>query len=196
MKYVLPAAVALSLVAGGLAQAQTANSNTGTTTTTNGVGTGTSATPGSSSGTTGNSARNSANTPGAAATTPHPTSAATGTPGSPNTADTNSGHGANALGTGTVGNPSVNTSIRNGDHNANRNSNNAVNTAPQNNPGAPHPGANSFTEGQARSRIQDKGFKDVKDLKKDEQGIWRGHAMKDGKQTNVALDYQGNVVAQ
>ena len=64
------------------------------------------------------------------------------------------------------------------------------------NSGAPHAGANSFTEGQARSRIQDRGFQNVTDLKKDEQGVWRGHAMKDGKQVSVALDYQGNVVAQ
>jgi hypothetical protein len=185
MKHVIPAAVAISLVAAGLAQAQTPNNNTGATTTTNSVGPGTSATTGSSA------PRNSAST-----TTPTNAGAgASTTMGSPNTADTNAGHGANALGSGTVGNPNINTSIRNGDTNRNG-TNNAVATSPRNNPGAPHPGANSFTEGQARSRIQDRGFGQVTDLKKDEQGVWRGHATKDGKQVNVALDYQGNVVAQ
>jgi len=60
---------------------------------------------------------------------------------------------------------------------------------------APVAGANSFTEGQARSRITDAGFADVQGLRLDEQGIWRGRAMRNGQQTGVALDYQGNVVA-
>lgn len=60
---------------------------------------------------------------------------------------------------------------------------------------APVAGANSFTEGQARSRISDAGFTDVQGLQKDDQGIWRGHAMRNGQPTGVALDYQGNVVA-
>lgn len=60
---------------------------------------------------------------------------------------------------------------------------------------APVPGANSFTEGQARSRMSDAGFTDVQELRLDEQGIWRGRAMRNGQQTGVALDYQGNVVA-
>lgn len=57
-------------------------------------------------------------------------------------------------------------------------------------------GANSFTEGEARSRIEKSGFKDVKDLKKDDQGIWRGQAMADGKAVTVGLDFKGNVAAQ
>ena len=63
-------------------------------------------------------------------------------------------------------------------------------------PDAPVAGANSFTEGQARARIEDRGFSQVTDLKKDDKGIWRGTAMKDGKQVSVALDYQGNIVGQ
>ncbi|BCH00617.1 hypothetical protein BFX40_29865 [Mesorhizobium sp. SEMIA 3007] len=59
----------------------------------------------------------------------------------------------------------------------------------------PLPGANSFTEDQAKGRIQDAGFADVSKLTKDDQGIWRGQANKDGKNTTVALDYKGNVVA-
>ncbi|MDG4910447.1 DUF4142 domain-containing protein [Mesorhizobium sp. WSM4898] len=71
----------------------------------------------------------------------------------------------------------------------------AVTTTDTKNPAAPVPGANSFTEDQAKSRIQDAGFSDVSALTKDDQGIWRGQATKDGKKTTVALDYQGNVVA-
>ena len=59
---------------------------------------------------------------------------------------------------------------------------------------APVAGRNSFTEGEAKSRIEKMGFSDVRDLKKDDNGVWRGHAMKDGKTVDVALDYQGNVI--
>lgn len=62
-------------------------------------------------------------------------------------------------------------------------------------PGAPVSGANSFTEEQAKQRIQDAGYSQVSALSKDNQGVWRGQAMKDGKSTSVALDYQGNVFA-
>jgi hypothetical protein len=71
----------------------------------------------------------------------------------------------------------------------------AVNTNDSSNRMAAGPvkGSNSFTEGEARSRIQDKGFSNVSNLKKDDNGIWRGRAMKSGQQVDVALDYQGNV---
>src|SRR6187399_1130410 len=81
---------------------------------------------------------------------------------------------------------------------ANRDANtpavNTPNSSP--NPGAPVAGANSFTEGQAKSRIEDKGFKNVSDLKKDDNGVWRGKAEQNGKAVNVSVDFQGNVVAQ
>lgn len=70
---------------------------------------------------------------------------------------------------------------------------NTVGAAPE--PAPPLPGANSFTEDQAKGRIQDAGFADVSKLTKDDQGIWRGQATKNGKNTTVALDYKGNVVA-
>lgn len=57
-------------------------------------------------------------------------------------------------------------------------------------------GANSFTEGEARSRLEKAGFKDAKDLKKDGDGIWRGTAMHEGKSVPVGLDFKGNVAAQ
>ena len=64
------------------------------------------------------------------------------------------------------------------------------------NPSAPVSGANSFTEGQAKSRIESTGYTNVSGLRKDDQGVWRGMAMKDGRSVNVSLDFQGNVVAQ
>jgi putative membrane protein len=61
---------------------------------------------------------------------------------------------------------------------------------------APAAGANSFTESQARSRIESAGYSRVTNLKKDDQGIWRGTATRDGKQVPVALDFRGNVVTK
>ena len=59
---------------------------------------------------------------------------------------------------------------------------------------APVRGSNSFTEGEAKSRIENRGFVNVSNLKKDDSGVWRGQAMKGGRQVNVSVDYQGNVV--
>lgn len=61
---------------------------------------------------------------------------------------------------------------------------------------APETGANSFTEGQARSRIESYGFTGVVGLVKDENGIWRAKAMKDGMAMDVALDFKGVIVAR
>jgi hypothetical protein len=62
--------------------------------------------------------------------------------------------------------------------------------------GAPIKGANSFTEAQAKDRAMAAGLTSVSSLVKDGDGIWRGTAMKDGKSTNVAIDFKGNVVSQ
>lgn len=71
-----------------------------------------------------------------------------------------------------------------------------VGVAPASGPGSgPVAGANSFTEGQAKSRIESQGYTNVSGLTKDDQGIWRGKAMKDGKNVNVALDFHGDVFA-
>jgi hypothetical protein len=71
--------------------------------------------------------------------------------------------------------------------------NNAVNSSGQNNSNAPVAGANSFTEGQAKSRIEGAGYSNVTDLKKDDNGVWRGKAQKAGTTTGVSIDFQGNV---
>lgn len=69
----------------------------------------------------------------------------------------------------------------------------AVSTSGEQNPGAPVAGKNSFTEAQAKSRIEGAGFTDVMGLKLDDQGVWRSTAKKDGKDVGVSLDFQGNV---
>jgi hypothetical protein len=70
--------------------------------------------------------------------------------------------------------------------------NNALNSD-QKNSDRPVAGRNSFTEGQAKSKIEDAGYSNVSDLKKDDNGVWRGKASKGGLSSNVSLDFQGNV---
>jgi hypothetical protein len=52
---------------------------------------------------------------------------------------------------------------------------------------APQParGANSFTEGEARRRLESKGYAEVTGLQKDADGIWRGTAKKSGSTVKV-----------
>jgi zona occludens toxin (predicted ATPase) len=71
--------------------------------------------------------------------------------------------------------------------------NNAVNSPGQNNSSAPVAGRNSFTERQAKSKIEDAGYTNVTELKKDDNGVWRGMASKSGSATAVSVDFQGNV---
>lgn len=71
----------------------------------------------------------------------------------------------------------------------------AVITPDMTNPTAPVAGSNSFTEEQANDRLIEAGYSEVTGLKLDETGVWRATAMKDGKSVSVALDYQGNIVA-
>ena len=71
-----------------------------------------------------------------------------------------------------------------------------VTTSPDSkNPAPPVAGANSFTETQARSRLEAGGYTNVSGLTKDDQSIWRGKATKGGALVDVALDYQGNIVS-
>ena len=75
------------------------------------------------------------------------------------------------------------------------NSNQAVATTDANAP-IPARGANSFTEGEARSRIESNGYSNVSGLTKDDDGVWRGKAQKGSQQAQVWLDYKGNVGQQ
>jgi hypothetical protein len=58
---------------------------------------------------------------------------------------------------------------------------------------APAKGSNSFTEGQAKDRIAQRGYSNVADLKKDDAGVWPGTAQHGGSPVQVWLDYKGNV---
>ena len=71
----------------------------------------------------------------------------------------------------------------------------AVATPNTKNPAAPVAGSNSFTEAQAKERIEKAGYGGVTALKLDDKGLWQSNATKDGKSVSVTLDYQGNIVA-
>jgi putative membrane protein len=58
------------------------------------------------------------------------------------------------------------------------------------------PGENSFTEGQAKDRIEGAGFTNVSALMLDQQGIWRGKAVKGSTPVSVGMDFKGTVTVQ
>ena len=60
------------------------------------------------------------------------------------------------------------------------------------NAATPAKGSNSFTMGEAKSRLESNGFSNVGNLTKDNDGVWRGQAQKGGNTTTVWLDYKGN----
>ena len=70
--------------------------------------------------------------------------------------------------------------------------NQAVTTTNANAP-QPAKGANSFTDGEARRRVESNGYTEVTGLQKDSDGVWHGAAKKDGNSVKVWLDYKGNV---
>jgi hypothetical protein len=57
-------------------------------------------------------------------------------------------------------------------------------------------GHNSFTKGQAATRIAQAGFSNVTNLTLDAQGLWQATATQNGQSVHVALDYKGNVAAE
>ena len=44
--------------------------------------------------------------------------------------------------------------------------------------------------------MEEAGYTQVKNLTKDDKGVWMASGMKGGKTVAIALDYQGNVVAK
>ena len=80
----------------------------------------------------------------------------------------------------------------------NATSNGAINTERKQSrtAAAPLPGRTSFTEHEAQRRLESFGYADVTNLTRDAQGIWRARATKNGQTTDVALDYQGNIVSK
>jgi hypothetical protein len=96
-------------------------------------------------------------------------------------------------GTATVHpNDTTNTTTNNGKAAASGDTNQAVATTSQS-ADMPARGANSFTEGEARNRIESKGYSNISGLSKNNDGIWEGKADKAGHQVTVWLDYKGNV---
>lgn len=55
-------------------------------------------------------------------------------------------------------------------------------------------GANSFTEGQIRSRLESAGYSEIGALQLDDGGIWRGRAHYGPHQVDVSVDYRGAIV--
>ena len=77
-------------------------------------------------------------------------------------------------------------------------------TAPSHNPAVatgsntndqaqPARGSNSFTEGQAKSRIEERGYTNVSGLRKDDDGVWRAIAQRSGNSVQVWMDFKGNI---
>jgi hypothetical protein len=60
---------------------------------------------------------------------------------------------------------------------------------------APQATARAFTEDQAKSQIEAKGYSNVSGLRKDAKGIWRGKAEMDGSPKNVILEVNGDITA-
>ena len=77
-----------------------------------------------------------------------------------------------------------------------KDSNAAVQSRGGNDTDVPAKGSNSFTEGQAKGQIEGRGYNNVADLKKDDDGVWRGQAQKAGTSVHVWVDYKGNVGEQ
>jgi len=95
---------------------------------------------------------------------------------------------------------SPNTGVTPGTGVVNRNAGTAAASGDRNqavattNSNAPQParGANSFSQGEARRRLERSGFQGVGALHKDDGGVWRGSATRDGQPVQVWLDYKGN----
>lgn len=58
------------------------------------------------------------------------------------------------------------------------------------------PGANSFTEEQAREAIAKQGYTAIGTMSQNENGIWSAPATMAGVQSTVSVDYKGVVTAQ
>ena len=54
-------------------------------------------------------------------------------------------------------------------------------------------GANSFTENEARHRLENNGYSNVSALNKDQDGVWRGTATIGGTSKQVGVDYKGDI---
>ncbi len=74
--------------------------------------------------------------------------------------------------------------------------NEAVDTDPNTGADGQTPGANSFTEDQARGAIEEAGYTEVGALTQNAEGFWQGTAMQSGAPVQVSVDYRGEVTTQ
>jgi periplasmic protein CpxP/Spy len=58
-----------------------------------------------------------------------------------------------------------------------------------------HSTERAFTADQAKSQIEAEGYSNVSALRKDNRGIWRGKAVKEGLPVNVTIDAEGKITA-
>lgn len=71
----------------------------------------------------------------------------------------------------------------------------AIATPDTANPSAPVKGENSFTQEQAKSRMEEAGFSNVMGLTLDDEGVWHAAGEKDGAAVMIKMDYQGNITS-
>lgn len=64
------------------------------------------------------------------------------------------------------------------------------------NPSSPVKGENSFTQDQAKSRMEEAGFTNVMGLSLDNEGVWHAAGEKDGAPVMIKMDYQGNITSE
>jgi hypothetical protein len=148
--------------------AQTAAPATPSTTVAPGTGS-TAPTVGSTGGTTGSTIGDTTRTPGTSmGATTGTTGGATGAPGA-NMGAAGSTTGTSGGSTTSAGSPTPDGALA---------------------------GANSFTEGQARSRLERDGFTSITGLTKDQDGVWRGKATKGSSSLDVGVDYKGNITTR
>jgi hypothetical protein len=69
----------------------------------------------------------------------------------------------------------------------------AIDTTPMTDAGQT-PGANSFTEEQAREAFEKAGYTGLTQLTKNDQGLWTATGTLNGQSAQVSLDYRGAVV--
>lgn len=74
--------------------------------------------------------------------------------------------------------------------------NTAIDTTPTTGEMAQTPGANSFTEAQARGAMEGAGYTDIGPLTQNEQGLWQAEGTKAGAKARVSVDYKGAVTPQ
>jgi hypothetical protein len=72
----------------------------------------------------------------------------------------------------------------------------AIDTDPNTGAEGQTPGANSFTEDQARGAIEEAGYTEVGALTQNAEGFWQGTAMQSGAPVQVSVDYRGEVTTQ